>query len=86
MSVVTGIVSEGGIPSEFSLTQNYPNPFNPTTEIGFNVPKTGSVKLVVYGLSGEVVATLVNQAMSPGTYRVVWNGRTDDGRSVASGA
>lgn len=86
VSVVTGIVSEGGIPTEFSLSQNYPNPFNPTTEIGFNIPKTGSVKLVIYGLSGEVVATLVNQTMSPGTYRVMWNGRTDDGRSVASGA
>ncbi|OGU26149.1 MAG: hypothetical protein A2X66_09270 [Ignavibacteria bacterium GWA2_54_16] len=86
VSVVTGIVSESGIPTEFSLTQNYPNPFNPTTEIGFNVPKTGYVKLVIYGLSGEVVATLVNQSMSPGTYRVTWNGRTDDGRSVASGA
>jgi predicted CXXCH cytochrome family protein len=86
VSVLTGIVNEGGIPTEFSLLQNYPNPFNPSTEIGFNVPKTGYVKLVVYGLSGEVVATLVNQTMSPGTYRVVWNGRTDDGRSVASGA
>jgi flagellar hook assembly protein FlgD len=40
---------------------------------------------VIYGLSGEAVATLVNQTMSAGNYRVTWNGRTDDGRSVASG-
>jgi hypothetical protein len=86
VSVVTGITNAGGIPTEFSLLQNYPNPFNPTTEIGFNVPKTGFVKLVVYSLSGEAISTLVNQTMSPGTYRVMWNGRTDDGRAVASGA
>jgi len=36
-------------------------------------------------LSGEVVATVVNQTMSAGNYRVTWNGKTDDGRAVASG-
>jgi flagellar hook assembly protein FlgD len=43
------------------------------------------VKVVVYNLSGAEIATLVNQSMSPGNYRAVWNGRTDDGRTVASG-
>jgi methionine-rich copper-binding protein CopC len=85
VSVVTSIESGSGVPTEFALTQNYPNPFNPTTEIAFSVPKQTSVKLVVYGISGDVVATLVNQTMSPGNYRVVWNGRSDDGRGVASG-
>jgi|GEM_PF-507543 predicted CXXCH cytochrome family protein len=85
VSVVTDVQNGSGIPTEFALNQNFPNPFNPSTEIAFSVPKQTAVKVVIYGLSGEAVATLVNQTMSAGNYRVTWNGRTDDGRSVASG-
>jgi predicted CXXCH cytochrome family protein len=84
-SVLTDVENGKGVPTEFALNQNYPNPFNPTTEIAFSVPKQTPVKVVIYGLSGEVVATVVNQTMSAGNYRVTWNGRTDDGRAVASG-
>jgi hypothetical protein len=85
VSVVTSVETGGGVPTEFALNQNYPNPFNPTTEIAFSVPKQTPVKIVIYGLSGDVVATVVNQTMSAGNYRITWNGRSDDGRSVASG-
>ncbi|MCX6142918.1 MAG: T9SS type A sorting domain-containing protein [Ignavibacteriales bacterium] len=85
VSVLTGIDNVGGVPTEFALGQNYPNPFNPSTEITFAIPKQTNVKVVVYNLSGAEIATLVNQSMSAGNYRAVWNGRTDDGRTVASG-
>ncbi len=85
VSVVTSVENSSGVPTEFALNQNYPNPFNPTTEIAFSIPKQSPVKIVIYGLSGEAVATLVNQTMSAGNYRVTWNGRTDDGGTVASG-
>ena len=85
VSVLTGVENSGGVPTEFALSQNYPNPFNPSTEIMFAIPKQSNVKVVVYNLRGEEIATLVNQTMSAGNYRAVWNGRTDDGRSVASG-
>jgi hypothetical protein len=85
VGVLTGVENSGGVPTEFALGQNYPNPFNPTTEITFAIPKQTNVKVVVYNLSGAEIATLVNQSMSAGNYRAVWNGRTDDGRTVASG-
>ncbi|MBK9334841.1 MAG: T9SS type A sorting domain-containing protein [Ignavibacteria bacterium] len=58
------------VPDRYSLSQNYPNPFNPTTNINFTVPKSGFVKMNVYDINGREVSTLVNQEMTPGTYKV----------------
>ncbi|MBL7127711.1 MAG: T9SS type A sorting domain-containing protein [Ignavibacteria bacterium] len=69
---VKNISSE--IPSSYSLSQNYPNPFNPATNIRFDLPKSGSVKLVVFDALGREVATLVNEKLQTGTYEVDWDG------------
>ena len=57
-------------PSDFSLFQNYPNPFNPKTTIRFTIPKSSSVKLVLYDIVGRKVATLLNKDLNPGGYKV----------------
>jgi len=67
---VTGVEEEVGIPNEFMLMQNYPNPFNPTTTIKFALPKESHVKLSVYNILGQEVATLVNGIMQAGYHRV----------------
>ena len=61
------------IPNEFSLKQNYPNPFNPSTKIEFSVPQSGNVTLKVFNLLGEEVATLVNEDLASGNYKVDFN-------------
>ncbi len=61
------------IPSSFSLKQNYPNPFNPQTNIKFDVPESGTVKLEIYDISGKSIAELVNEKLSAGTYSYNWN-------------
>ena len=68
------------VPDRYSLSQNYPNPFNPTTNINFNVPKSGNVKMIVYDINGREVSTLVNQVMTPGSYKVDF-----DGSNLSSG-
>ena len=70
----------------FGLEQNAPNPFNATTSITFHVPDGGGlVELSVYDPSGRLVATLLRNRCAPGTYTVVWDGRDDAGKDVASG-
>ena len=77
----------GGIfPDAFALNQNYPNPFNPSTQISFDVPVgADNVMINVYNILGQNVNTLVNEAMSPGSYTVDWNATDFMGNAVASG-
>jgi hypothetical protein len=67
----TGIASDAGsIPTKIELNQNYPNPFNPSTTLQFALSKSGQVRLEVFNLLGQRVATLVNEVLSAGGYHV----------------
>ena len=57
----------------FNLEQNYPNPFNPKTNIGFRIPDFGFVSLKVYDILGNNVATLMNDYLSAGDYKIEFN-------------
>lgn len=68
---INNISSE--IPSGYSLSQNFPNPFNPVTNIKFQLPKAGLVKLSVYDILGREVVTLLNNELDAGSYNFDWN-------------
>jgi hypothetical protein len=63
----------GNLPSKFSLEQNYPNPFNPRTIINYELPITNDVDLSIYNLTGQKVATLVNESQRAGRHQVEWD-------------
>ncbi len=54
------------LPAGYSVTNNYPNPFNPRTRIGFTLPNTGSVSIVVYNLLGQKVRDEIHKIFSAG--------------------
>ena len=60
-------------PKAFILDQNYPNPFNPSTEIRYHVNTKDVVRLKVFNIAGQEVATLVNEEKAPGTHTARWN-------------
>ena len=53
--------------------QNYPNPFNSFTTINYELKSPSEVKLFVYNVMGENVATLVNQWQTAGEHSVTFN-------------
>lgn len=57
----------------FQLNQNYPNPFNPTTNISFELPKSGEVSLKVFDMLGREVQELINGYQAAGAHQVQFN-------------
>ena len=74
-----------GLPTEFSLNQNYPNPFNPTTQIDYELPESGEVRLSVFDILGREVVTLVAGEQSAGRHSVTWNATDERGLRVSTG-
>ncbi|KPJ62810.1 hypothetical protein AMJ44_15115 [candidate division WOR-1 bacterium DG_54_3] len=77
---------------DLSLSQNYPNPFNPTTTLHFTVHSPQSAvrspiptTLKIYNVMGQEVRTLVDEPKQAGSYQVIWNGKNENGKEVASG-
>jgi len=74
-TIQTVDVDETGtpLPENYALLQNYPNPFNPSTTVEFHVPVDGRVTVKILSMLGQDVATLVDEALPPGTYRKTWD-------------
>lgn len=71
----TGIrVIENEIATGYKLSQNYPNPFNPKTNIRYELPASGFVRLAVYDISGKEIETLVSTKQNAGVYEIDWDG------------
>lgn len=77
--------AEAKPPREFVLEQNYPNPFNPSTNIRFQMPAAEQVELRIFNALGQEVRTLANGRFEAGRHTSMWDGRDNQGRTVASG-
>jgi tetratricopeptide (TPR) repeat protein len=89
LSVLLGDTDEyrnqNDIPKVAVLNYNYPNPFNPETKISFSIPNEAKVNLAIYNIKGQKVLTVANGEYERGMHQVVWNGKDQNSRTVASG-
>lgn len=68
------------VPALFALEQNYPNPFNPSTNISYSLPSASEVKIEIFNMLGQNIATLVNEHQIAGNHTIQF-----DASSLSSG-
>lgn len=71
--IILSVKFDNTIPEKFSLNQNYPNPFNPSTNIDFEIPVSGVLKLKIMNILGEEAAVILNGYFHAGLYSVKFN-------------
>jgi len=71
--------------TRLALYQNYPNPFNPTTNIQYQLPQDGYVKLDIFDVMGRKVICLIDGEQESGYHAIAWHGRDQHGKCLDSG-
>jgi flagellar hook assembly protein FlgD len=83
---VTSGVEATPAPTAFALRANEPNPFNAGTTIRYDVPAGGGrVDLAIYDARGSLVRRLLGGEEPAGRRQLRWDGRDDNGRTLATG-
>ncbi len=73
------------VPVATALAAAAPNPFRGATTLAFSLARPGPVELAIFAVDGRRVRTLSRATMEAGTYRPVWTGTDDRGRTVRPG-
>lgn len=69
----------------FNGMSNYPNPFAGITAINVNITNEDVYTLSVFDAKGNLVKTVVSQAMKAGLNSFTWDGTDNSGNAVESG-
>ena len=72
-AIAKDAAENAALPTDFNLSQNYPNPFNPATTIKYSLPNDSYVRISIFNILGQEVATLVNTTKSAGFHSVTFN-------------
>ncbi|MDD3605560.1 MAG: FlgD immunoglobulin-like domain containing protein [Candidatus Cloacimonas acidaminovorans] len=85
VQVTTGGVTNPIIPKITALLNPFPNPFNPDVTIPFDLAVEGKVTLKIYNLKGQLIKNLLNENCKANSYRIVWDGKDNEGHNVSTG-
>jgi hypothetical protein len=71
--------------SENCQIRNYPNPFRSSTNILYNLVRQEHVKIEIYNLLGQRLATLVNEIKDKGEHAIEWTAMDSKGDKLPAG-
>jgi len=67
------ILQQPQIPIDYVLHDVYPNPFNAVCKIAYELPTEARVKIEVFNIVGQKVATLVDEQKPAGSHMAIFN-------------
>jgi len=67
------------------LGDNYPNPFNRSTWIEYTLSDEMNVTIAVYDILGRKLKVLIDEHMTAGTHKVLWDGQDDQENRMKQG-
>ncbi|MBN2564338.1 MAG: endonuclease/exonuclease/phosphatase family protein [Candidatus Eisenbacteria bacterium] len=70
---------------DFSLRLDSANPTRGEAALLLTMPSAGTVAVRIYDVTGRIVRTLQDGAVSAGTHGLLWNGKSQSGAPCASG-
>ncbi len=93
-SIYAGVMQSGGSPvddpqipeASIANLSCHPNPFSSGISFEFSLREPAPVKLTIYNLRGQKVATLMSeQTLVRGEHQLAWDGRDSQGRMIPAG-
>ncbi len=70
---------------DLSSLRSYPNPFQQEMQIELECKRNSPAKIEIYNLRGQLVRSLDHTELQQGTNKLIWDGRDDHQRQLASG-
>ncbi|HFE51982.1 MAG TPA: T9SS type A sorting domain-containing protein, partial [Bacteroidetes bacterium] len=66
------------LPRRFTMTQNYPNPvsWSQATTLRYGLPRGAHVRIELYNVLGQKVATVIDRRETPGWHEIAWSPRS----------
>jgi len=83
--IAVSSIGQDETPSQTVRMTSWPNPFNPRVNIEFVLIEDGPVQLQVFDLRGMLMRGLLDDHLPAGPHRLLFDGRDDAGRKLASG-
>jgi len=65
-------ITSVNVANSFAFSQNYPNPFQSSTTIQYFLNQSDHVVIKIFGLSGQLIETLVEGYQTAGKHEIIW--------------
>ena len=82
---LSSVQATAGGPILLSVLRTRPNPFDRQADLTFTIPRASTVRLTVSDVHGRRVRELVAGSLPAGQHAAHWDGKTDQGKRVATG-
>jgi hypothetical protein len=67
-----GIGNDPALPKNAGYLTSYPNPFNANTVLNYRLIEPGEIRISIYNIAGQKMATLFDGNQDAGEHKITW--------------